>query len=513
MSTHHYGVSTTEANSGSKVSGFLTEPLAREIVEGVTGPRLIRTFAGAVRWFPAINRAHLVMLAEQNLVDEVVAGKLLTEIDQLEKEGADTFTLDPEREDPWFNYETELMRRAGPDAGRLHMGRSRNDLKTTQDRLAARELAMALFSGCIGLRRTLLDKASAERATTMPGYTHLQHAQPMTFGWYLLGIESALSRDAGRLWSALERMDQCPLGAGAFAGTRLPIRRERTAELLGFSGAQPHSLDAVANADAIIELTCAAMQLSLTIGRMCQDLYLWSTYEFGMIDFPDRVASTSSMMPQKKNLTVLENFKGRPAVLLGALSTAVTSLKGTNFGHSQEVSVETNRWIWDALHELATMMPVTGVIVDAASPRRDRMHSLAAANFATATTIADLLTLRHAVPFRTAHHIVGRYVRLVMDGTDHREALRAASMQELSQIPAGLDEIVDEVLNLDQALSALSVGPNPSESARLIAEGEARLVLEKDHLSALQNRLATASATLTSACDLLKQRSNQEMEQ
>lgn len=512
MSTQH-PQGPAAPTGGSKVSGFLSEPLAREIVEGITGPRLRRTFAGAVRWFPSINRAHLVMLAEQDLIESAVAGKLLVEIDRLEEEGSGAFTLDPEREDPWFNYETELMRRAGPDAGRLHMGRSRNDLKMTQDRLQTRELAMELFSGCIGLRRSLLDKAAAESGTTMPGYTHLQHAQPMTFGWYLLAIESALARDAGRLWSALERMDQCPLGAGAFAGTRLPIRRERTAQLLGFSNPQPHSLDAVANVDAIIELACAAMQLSLTIGRMCQDLYLWSTYEFAMIDFPDRIASTSSIMPQKKNLTVLENFKGRPAVLLGALSTAVASLKGTPFGHSQEVSVETNRWIWDALHEMATMMPVAGIIVDAATPRRDRMRTLAAANFATATSVADLLTVRHGVPFREAHHIVGRYVRLVMNGADHRDALRAASMHELSEIPEGIDEIIDEVLNPDQAIAALSIGPSRLETERLVAEGEARLVNEKEHLAALQQRLEAASATLATTCDLLKQRSNLETRQ
>ncbi|WP_052679748.1 argininosuccinate lyase [Rhizobium nepotum] len=495
---------------GSKVSGFLNEPLAREIVERITGPRLKRTFAGAVRWFPAINRAHLVMLAEQGLIEDAVAGALLVEIDRLETEGPGAFTLDPEREDPWFNYETELTRRAGPDAGRLHMGRSRNDLKTTQDRLSARELAMELFSGCIGLRRALFDKARAECETTMPGYTHLQHAQPMTFGWYLLGIEAALARDAGRIWSALERMDQCPLGAGAFAGTRLPIRRERTAELLGFTAAQPHSLDAVANPDAIVELTCAVMQLSMTIGRMCQDFYLWSTFEFDMIAFPDRVASTSSIMPQKKNLTILENFKGRPAVLLGALNTAVASLKGTPFGHSQEISIETNRWIWDALHEMATMLPVASIIVDTAMPRRERMRTLAAANFATATSIADLLTLRYDVPFRDAHHIVGRYVRLVTEGADYREALRAAALQELSQIPDGIDDIIDEAINPEKALAALSVGPSRSESGRLIAEGEVRLADEKEQFAALRKRLEAASAMLKTTCDLLKQGSNQE---
>ncbi len=490
---------THESASGSKVSGFLKEPLAREIVAGITGPRLNRTFLGALKWFPDINRAHLIMLAEQGLIDQNAARNLLTQIDTLEEEGAAAFTLDPEREDPWFNYESELTKRAGADAGRLHLGRSRNDMKTTQDRLEARELALELIRQCLNLREALLVKASAEIDCTMPGYTHLQHAQPMTFGWYLVGLACALSRDTQRIWDALVRMDECPLGAGAFAGTRVPINRNRTAELLGFSRPQPHSLDAVANPDAIVELTCASTQLSLSIGRMCQDFYLWSTFEFGMLEFPDRVASTSSIMPQKKNLTVLENFKARPAVVLGALTTAVSSLRGTPFGHSQEVSVETNRWVWDALRELATMMPVATVLVRAVASRQERMLALASANFATATGLADLLTLRLNIPFRETHHIVGRYVRYVMEGKTPTEALGLSSLEELGHVPDGIEGLLSEIVDPAYGLQQLCVGPSRVETELLIEEQTEILSSEKLRLDAYQRRLAASADRLNNA--------------
>ncbi|MEX2520049.1 MAG: argininosuccinate lyase, partial [Paracoccaceae bacterium] len=384
----------------SKVSGFLEEALAPEIIAGINGPLLLRGFAEALPGFTAINRAHLVMLVEQGLVDGAVAGRLLVQIAALEAEGPGGFTLDPEREDAWFNYEAELTERAGPEAGRLHLARSRNDLKSTLDRLKARALGERLLSACLDLRAVLLAKVEAEAGTVMPGYTHLQHAQPITFGWYLLGLESALSRDAGRLEDALARMDECPLGACALAGTRFPIDRERTASLLGFDRPHAHSLDAIANRDALMELGAAAAMLSVTVGRMAQDFYLWSTFEFGMLAFPDRVAITSSIMPQKKNLAVLEHLKSRPAALAGAFTTAIAASRAVPFGHSQEVGAESGRWLWDALAELADMLPAARVVVEGATPRRERMRELAGANFAAATQLADMLALDLGLPFR-----------------------------------------------------------------------------------------------------------------
>ena len=491
--------------SASKVSGLLKEPLSAALVEGVMKPRLKRTFADALTWFPAINRAHLVMLTEQGLIESTVAARLLTHIDELENEGIAAFELDPEREDTWFNYEAELIRRAGPDAGRLHLARSRNDLKATVDRMRLMKLAQGLLRGCLAIRRDLLSKAQQEAGTVMPGYTHLQHAQPITFGWYLLGIEAALSRDAERIEDLLKRADQCPLGAGAFAGTRFPIDRDRTARLLGFSRPQPHPMDAVANQDAVVELISAATQMAMTIGRLSQDFYIWSTYEFAMLDFPDRLASTSSMMPQKRNLTVLENLKSRPAVLIGAMTTAVAACRAVPFGHSHEIGVEMGRWLWDGVEEFISMLPAVSEIVTGAIPQRDRMKALAGENFATATALADLLSLRYGLPFREAHHVTGRYIRSVMEGASPETALRTAFASQPDANSIDADEILAETMDPERILEAeTGCGPSRVETGKLIELSRSRLANAERTVTAWHQRTVNASELLAAACDNLK---------
>lgn len=485
----------------SKVSGFLKEPLAKEIIAGINAPALIRGFPTSLPWFTRINRAHLVMLGEQGLVEPDVAGRLLKHISRLDSEGPGAFTLDPEREDPWFNYEAELTNRAGSEAGRLHMARSRNDLKATQDRMRSRRLAEGLLRECLNLRKAMIERVEDEANSIMPGYTHLQHAQPITFGWYLLGVENALARDSGRLEDALVRMDECPLGAGAMAGTRFAIDRERVAQLLGFSRAQPHSLDAVANRDAMVELAMAATQLSMTVSRMCQDFYLWATFEFGMLRFPDRVAITSSIMPQKKNLAVLENLKARPAALIGALTTAVAACRGIPFGHSQEVGLEAGRWLWSALEELVEILPAARVVVECATPVHDRMAELAGANFATATTLADLLTTRFGLPFREAHHITGLYVRLVLDGASPQAAIEAAYMKQTGKELEGANALLDEALDPVGVLDTKSgCGPSRTETAKLLAAGRIRLSEEEESLARHDKNQEFAERRLAEAC-------------
>ncbi|WP_171060446.1 argininosuccinate lyase [Poseidonocella sp. HB161398] len=493
----------SETKTTSKVSGLLSEPLAPEIIAGINAPLLARSFAASLPGFAAINRAHLVMLAECGLVPAALAGRLLGHVAELEAEGPGAFALDPEREDAWFNYEAELARRAGAEAGFLHMARSRNDLKATLDRLRQRELGERLLAQVLDLREVLLERAGEEAATVMPGYTHLQHAQPVTFGWYLLGIEAALGRDAGRIADALARMDDCPLGAGALAGTRFGIDRARTAELLGFAAPQPHALDAIASRDGLIELGNAAAQLSLTLGRMAQDFYLWSTHEFAMLRFPDRVAITSSIMPQKKNLAVLEHLKSRPAALSGALATAFAASRAVPFGHSQEVGAEAGRWLWEALEELAGMLPAARVVAGAAMPCRARMAELSGANFATATALADALVTDCALPFREAHHIAGRFVRLSLEGAAPGAALDAAAREitgrSLGLAPARLAEVLDPA----GVLEAPGCGPSLAETARLRNGAAAALAAERRAAETRALRREAAAERLEACCRAL----------
>ncbi|WP_108661766.1 argininosuccinate lyase [Acuticoccus kandeliae] len=488
-------------NAPSKVSGFLSEALAPEIVDGVYRPLLARSFAPSLPAFAAINRAHVVMLAEAGLMPAAVAAEILRTVDALDHEGAAAFTLDPEREDAYFNYEAELFARIGATAGWLHMARSRNDLKATADRLRARDLAERLFEGVLALRAALLTCAAPHFATVMTGYTHLQHAQPITWGWYLLGIEAALRRDAQRIGDALDRFDECPLGAGAQAGTEFPIDRARTATLLGFRKAQDHPLDAVANRDGLNELLYAATSAAATIGRMAQDFYLMATFEFGTLAFPDRIAITSSIMPQKKNLAVLEHLKARPAALLGALTTAIAAGRAVPFGHSQESGLESTRWMWDALGELAEMLPVARVVVESAEPKTERMAELAAANFATATALADCLVF-HGMTFRAAHHIVGRFVRLSLDGSplSPAERLAQAASEVGESCPAIAPEEIAHALDPSAIVTAQSgTGPSRAQSETLRATAGTALDADEARLAAWRAMREDAARELDAA--------------
>jgi argininosuccinate lyase len=427
------------ARAGSKVSGFLREVAAPEIQEGLLRPALERTFAPSLPLIEAINKAHLLMLVDQGIVARDAACAIARAILDLEAEGAGAFELDPAREEAYFNYEAELIRRTGPDiGGRLHTARSRNDLKCTLDRMRARAKALDLTGRVLELRSALLDKARDTLSVVMPGYTHMQPAQPITFGWYLLGIEQAIARDHDRLVDCHARLNLCPLGAGAMAGTSFPIDRATTARLLGFDGPMAHAQDAVASRDAIYELVAGATFLAITIGRMAHDFYTMTMHEVSTLDLPDSIAITSSIMPQKKNMAALEQLKGRPAIMTGALTAALASQKGVPFSHTQDAGPEALRWVWDSLDEMLHAVPVARIVIAGAEPRQERMIGLARSNFSTVTDLADLLVRESGLSFREAHHVVGRLARHAMDDgklADEIDAgmLRAAALQSIGR--------------------------------------------------------------------------------
>ncbi|QPC44055.1 argininosuccinate lyase [Kaustia mangrovi] len=496
----------------SKVSGFLKETMAPEILDGFMAPALERTFAVTLPFMSAINKAHVVMLGERGILSGAATRALLEAISDLETEGADAFALDPAREEAYFNYEAEVIRRLGAEVGgRMHVARSRNDLKSTVDRLHAREKALAIMAATNALRRTLLDRAEAYADTVMPGYTHLQPAQPVTYGWFLLGVANGLERDHARLSDCYGRLNLSPLGAGAIAGTSFPIDRVRTAELLGFDRPVPHAQDAIACRDAVIELVSASTFLMTTVGRLAQDYYVMTTYEFSTMELPDRVAITSSIMPQKKNMAALENLKGRAAYLLGALTTAFANYKGVPYSHAQDGTADSLRWAWDALDEAVRAVPVARVIVESATPRRARMLQLAGENYSTATDLADVLVREAGLSFRDAHHVVGRVVRLGLDAglkaDDIGAALVDRAAQETLGRPLGLgEETIRTAMDPVKAVESRrhTGGPSRADTADMIAE--ARDVLERDEagLRARRARIAEADAALQAAVDAIR---------
>lgn len=500
----------------SKVSRRLTQAVAPEICEHIYLPRLNREFHGGFPYLSEINAAHLLMLHSAGLIPEATAARLAQALRQIEREGSAAVPLDPQREDAYFNYEARLMDVAGAEAGgRLHVARSRNDILATQDRLRARDAGVALMLALCDLRETVLDRALAYADCVMPGYTHLQAAQPITYGYYLAGVADALGRDTERVRHAVEGLDACPLGAGALAGTAFPIRREETARLLGFSTHVSNSLDAVASRDFAWEMLSAMTVAVVGWGRIAQDLYVWATPEFGLIEFPDGVAGTSSIMPQKKNPVALEYLKGKGGHLLGLFTAAMGALRGTHFTHSGDASRESMRGFWEATDETLRCVALLRLVLAEAIPRRDTMLQHVRDDFSMATDLADALVREGGVSFREAHHIVGAVVRdaldrdlpaceistAMVDAAAHAQIGRPMQLSE-----AAVRRCLDPVVGV--AARTVAGGPAPElvrvaartqlaalEDVREEAEGMARRIADtRQQLKRATERLADAAA-------------------
>ena len=410
----------------SKVSRRLQQPTAQEVCDYIYMPRLNREFASGFTYLTDINAAHLLMLHKSGLVPTQVAAQLAKALVQMAQEGPAAVTLDPQREDAYFNYEAHLMSVAGTDVGgRLHVARSRNDILATNDRLRARDLGLNVLDALNAAREVTVARAAEYAQVVMPGYTHLQSAQPISYGHYLSAVAEALTRDATRIEQALKSLDASPLGAGALAGTAFSIDRAETARLLGFASCMENSLDAVASRDFAWELMSAMTIASLTWGRIAQDFYVWATPEFGLIEFPDSVAGTSSIMPQKKNPVVVEYLKGKTSHLIGLLTAAMSAVKGTHFTHSGDGNRESMRSFWESADECARCLALFKLVIDSARPIEPNMLRKAQSDFSTATDLADALVRESNLSFREAHHVVGAVVRQALNANLPADAITA----------------------------------------------------------------------------------------
>lgn len=466
----------------SKVSRRLKETTAPEVNEYIYRPRL-QGFAEGFDILGNINKAHIVMLAEQGLLRSEHAAVLAQGVLDMEEAGPGEVTLDPSREDAYFNYEAHLIERIGADiGGRLHTGRSRNDILATLDRLRCREVLMDLIDTLHRVRQTALDNAKVFAEVVMPGYTHLQPAQPITYGYYLSAVEQALERDCKRLTQTLESMNQSPLGAAAFAGTPFDIDRARTAELLGFDGYLDNALDAVGSRDFIVESLSHLSLLSLFWSRVAQDYFVWSTHEFSLIDFPDSVAATSSIMPQKKNPTVLEYLKGRSGHIVGLLMGTSISIKGTNFTHTGDANREGTRGFWEAAEESLRCLKLLDLVLRTATPNAELAVKRAGEDFSTATGLADLIVSEADLSFREAHHVVGGAVRMAMDAGLPAHRIDSAMIDVCAR------EQLGHALNLSAQKVRDCLDPTANVQARTSAGGPS--------LSSLQPSLSRANQRL-----------------
>lgn len=429
-------------------------PRTRRVVYGELSPADIEAeLPVQVR----VDRAHVVMLAEQQLISLDAARALLGCIDELTEQGFRPLFDRGAARGLYLMYEGYLIERLGADVGGvLHTGRSRNDLKATVTNLGFRDWLLDFGEQAIRLEAALLSRARVNQAVVMPVYTHFQAAMPISYGHYLLGVALAVGRDIDALRDAAAGLRVCPLGASAVAGTDLPIAPNRTAQLLGFATSNPHALDAVASRDVLLRLLGAATSLAITLSRLATDLQLWSTAEFGFISFPDRLVGGSSAMPQKRNAFLLEHVKAKPGQAIGAWAAAASTMAGTPFTNSIEVGTEAVASVWHGLRAAEQSVLLSQVLVSGARPVPQRMAERAEAGFTTATSIANRL-VQHGVAFRSAHHLVGDAVR---------QAVEAGSTDVAAYGPSGwLDDLGPDGLDPAAVVQAHVYGGGPGAFA------------------------------------------------
>ncbi|MEV7390546.1 MULTISPECIES: argininosuccinate lyase [unclassified Streptomyces] len=364
----------------------------------------------ALRLISRVDRAHVVMLAEQRIIPPDRAARLLRTVSRVEEEGFAAVLSRPRPRGLYLAYEQALSELCGSETGGLlHTGRSRNDLNATTTLLALRRQGIDLLAGGCRLLTTLLAAAGKHLDAVMAIHTHYQPAMPITYGYYLTGVALALHRDLERIAHAVESIRRCPLGAHAVAGTDLALNTARTAALLGFESGPLHAVDAIASRDIALDTLANAANLGVTVSRLATDLQLWSTSELGYLDFPDWLVGSSSAMPQKRNAFLLEYLKARPSRVVGAWVTAVTASKSVPFTNSIEVGTEAMAPVETALRTTDDILAMAALVVSGARPRVDTAWSAAGQGFVDATVLANELVGR-GVPFREAHERIGAAV-------------------------------------------------------------------------------------------------------
>ncbi|MBT76302.1 MAG: argininosuccinate lyase [Alcanivorax sp.] len=396
------------------------------------------------------SQAHATMLAEAGVLTGEERDAIIQGLDEIRAEiEAGEFEWSVALEDVHMNIEARLTDKIGITGKKLHTGRSRNDQVATDIRLWLRDEIDLIDGEMERLMTGLLDQAEREAATIMPGFTHLQTAQPVTFGHHLLAWFEMLKRDRERLADCRKRVNRMPLGAAALAGTTYPIIRERTRELLGFDEVCENSLDAVSDRDFAIEF-CALAALCVThLSRISEELVLWTSAQFNFIDLPDRFCTGSSIMPQKKNPDVPELVRGKTGRLNGHLIALLTLMKSQPLAYNKD-NQEDKEPLFDAVDTLAGCLRAFADMIPAIEPNREVMREAARRGFATATDLADYL-VRKGIAFRDSHEIVGKAVAY---GVEKKKDLSDMSLSELKQFSDQIEDDVFDVLTLEGSVSA-----------------------------------------------------------
>ena len=408
--------------------------------------------------------AHVAMLAQTGIVDGEDAAAIAEGLREIrgEIEGG-MFTFKRALEDIHMNIESALAERIGPAAGRLHTARSRNDQVALDFRLWVRDAVDTLDAQMRALQSALADKALAHAGDVMPGFTHMQSAQPVTFGHHLLAYVEMLRRDRSRLRDARLRMNECPLGAAALAGTSFPIDRAATAAALGFDRPTANSLDSVSDRDFVLETLSIAAICATHLSRFAEEIILWVTPQFGFAALSDKFTTGSSIMPQKRNPDAAELVRGKTGRIVAASQALLIVMKGLPLTYSKDMQ-EDKEGTFDALHALSLCLAATTGMVRDLTPNLARLHAAAGAGYATATDLADWLVRLLDMPFRDAHHITGRLVALAAGrGID----LDALSLAEMQAVEPRITAAVFDVLGVEASVrSRTSFGGTAPDNVR-----------------------------------------------
>lgn len=457
-----------------------------------------------------VNKAHVIMLIERGIISKEDGSKILAALLEM----GEGLPIRPDAEDIHVIVEEEVIRRVGMDVGgNINIAKSRNDQVATAIRMKLREEVLSILDAVLALQESLLEVASKSIDVIIPGYTHLQPAQPTTFAHYLLAQFDALKRDVERLLDAYRRINLCPMGAGALATTSFPISRERVAELLGFNGLIENSIDAVMSRDFLLETLAAISIMAVDLSHLIEDLIIWSSMEFGLIELPDEFTSTSSIMPQKKNPDVLEVMRARVSLIISDFAASSMILKGLPSTYNLDFQEATPR-LWRACEVIRESLKllselVKGLRVRGGAPEKPFL------SFMVATELANMLVRDYGLPFRVAHKIVGSLVKTMIDSGRTLYDITPSILANVSSYflnkPIQVrDEDLQRVMSLRGFIDSHRVrgGPAGDEVKRMLLERTRSLSEFKKSILHLKELIEESKSKLNSTAKLYSSESS-----
>lgn len=433
------------------------------------------------------NFAHTTMLKQESIIDSDIADKILNALLQLKEEGYSVLNFDPSVEDIHMAIENYVTSIVGPDAGFMHTAKSRNDQVATDIRIVLREKIRDIQLNILDFIDDLVDMADNYKESVFIGFTHLQHAQPITIAHHLMAHVQVLKRDYERLDDTYKRVNLNPLGSAAMTTTSFPINRDLTTKLLGFDGYLENSMDGVSARDFAAEVIFDLSSLCTTLSKICEELILWSTYEFSVIRMDDAYCSTSSIMPQKKNPDVAEVARSKATRVNGELVTVLTMLKALPYTYNRDLQ-EITPHLWNSFYESNAVLSIVSKMLLSVKFNEDVCLKLAGKNFATATDLADIMVREKKIPFRTAHQIVGRVVNEAtvkgMEATDVTSEFVDNVCRELEIHELNLDdELVKSALDPLENVKMRKVPGGPSPEMVTIAMKNIKEFIKKERES------------------------------